>query len=137
MKIKNIINVICRILLLIISAFLMLGVEFVFPSCNAQEDGTFMSCHWAQQGVLAASMILTFMAIVLLIIQNSKTQLALSVCMTGGAIITALIPNTMIQLCVMPAMHCNAVMKPSVLACCIALAVISIVNLIVNVKTEK
>ena len=137
MEKKNKLSIGLRIIILIICLVITFGVEFIFRSCGAQEDGGYMACHWAQQAVMAAGIILTVQAAALVCTSDKKIQQIISLTIAGGAIVTALIPNIMINLCMMPTMHCNAVMRPWTIVCCVVLFIVCVINAVINLLKAK
>lgn len=136
MEKKSRISLILNIIQLAVSLFLMIGVRTVFHAC-VHEDGSFGSCHYAEMAVFAAAIALSAQSLILLTAQGRRCQIPLSGAICTLAVITALIPNVFISLCMMPAMRCLAVMRPCVICCSAAVAVIAIINMIVNIKGRK
>ena len=115
------------ILLLACSLCLSVGVKLWFHACGPKEDGSFMTCHWAQQAVLVIGCAMTVISLLALILQNGGMRRGLALAAAPCGIGAALIPNTMIKLCMMTDMHCHAVMKPAVIIAGIAAAVIGVI----------
>ena len=118
---------------LIISIFLLVGINFIFPACGLHDDGSYASCHWAGQAVLAAAIMLTAMSLAALILP-AKQCMGCSICLAVCAVVTAIIPDTFIKLCMMPTMKCQASMKPWVIICSVVIAVIAVINIVINAK---
>lgn len=137
MEKKNRLSTILGIVILAICLVITLGVEFMFHSCGAHDDGSYMACHWAQKAVMAAGIILAIQAAALVITKERKLQAIISSCIACGAIVTALIPNIIINLCMMPTMHCNAVMRPWTIVCCVVLFIVCVINAIINSHRSK
>lgn len=131
---KSKLSLILELVMLVVSIVLIIGAETFFRACGIHDDGNYGSCHWAQQAVLAAGMILMLQFLILLIVQERKANAAVSLCAACTSVVTALIPNVFISLCMMPSMRCNAVMRPWVIGLCAVLAVLGIVNLCLNLR---
>ena len=117
------------IVMLILSISLCLGSKLVFHACGAKDDGSFMSCHWAEQAVFAVSAGMTVTAVLRLFLdRQAKAGAALA--MSISAAVTALIPGFVIRLCMMDTMHCHAVMRPAVVILSVLLAVTGIVDFV-------
>lgn len=86
---------------------------------------------------MAAGIILAIQAAALVFTKGRKLQAVISSCIACGAIVTALIPNVIINLCMMPTMHCNAVMRPWTIICCVVLFIVCVINAIVNSIRSK
>ncbi len=137
MEKKNRLSMVLGIAILVICLIITFGVEFIFHSCGAHDDGSYMACHWAQKAVMTAGITLAIQAAALVFTNDKRTQTVVSSCIACGAIVTALIPNVIINLCMMPTMHCNAVMRPWTIVCCVVLFIICVINAIINsVKTK-
>ncbi len=109
------------IILLVLSLALAVGIKLVFHACAPKEDGSWMTCHWAEQAVSAASIGLTAVAVLRLFLcraAKAGTALAMSV----FAVITALLPGVFIRMCMMDTMRCHAVMCPAVMIVCLLIA---------------
>ncbi len=137
MEKKNRLSTILGIAILVICLVIIFGVEFIFHSCGAHDDGSYMACHWAQKAVMTAGIILAIQAAALVFTKERKLQTVMSSCIACGAIVTALIPNVIINLCMMPTMHCNAVMRPWTIICCVVLFIVCIINVIANLIRSK
>lgn len=116
-------------LILAVSILLLAGVKLIFPACGLHEDGSYGSCHWAEQAVMAAAMIMTAQALVLMIFRTGASRRGVYVGLACSGIVTALIPNVFIPLCMMPSMRCIASMRPCVMAGGILVCVLSLCGL--------
>jgi len=128
-------NFVLPVILLLISVFLAAGVNMFFHAC-IHEDGSTGSCHWAQQAIFAAGIILCIQSLILLIFRERTASSAISFSILGTAVITALIPNVFIKLCMMPSMHCLAYMRPWTIICCVVIAAMSIVNIVFLLRKQ-
>lgn len=113
------------------------GVRLWYHACGTKDDGSFMSCHWAQQSVFAVSVVLAVLAVIALIFRSSKVEAGLLIAMVPLSVLTAIIPQTVINLCMMPDMHCRAVMQPCVIAAGAIIAIAALVAAILRLKAEK
>ena len=121
------------ICLLLLSAALCLGSKLLFHACGPKEDGSWMSCHWAEQTVFLMSIGLTVVSAVRLCLSRpAKAGAALA--MSVMSVATALIPGIAIRLCMMDTMRCHAVMRPAVLILCGLIAVAGVVDAILSRK---
>ena len=125
------------IILIILSALLTTGVKLIFPACPAHDDGSFMTCHWAEQAVFGAGIALTAISCIVLITGGGKTALGASLAAIPLAAVTALIPDIIIPLCKMPMMQCHTVTHPavSVISCLIAFT--ALVNAVVIIRKKE
>ncbi|HCJ42381.1 DUF4418 family protein [uncultured Ruminococcus sp.] len=122
------------VLLLGCSLCLSVGVKLVFHACGPKDDGSFMTCHWAEQAVLVIGGAMTVISLLVLFVTNGGMRRGLALALAPLGIGAALIPNTMIKLCMMNDMHCHAVMKPAVIIFGITAAVLGAVYALVGKK---
>ncbi len=101
------------ILLLVLSVAFLIGSRTVFLPCGAQEDGSWMTCHWAGQAVSGLAAVLVVLAVLHILLSDARIKTGLSVAVLPVAVLTILIPGTLIPLCMMDTMRCHAVMRPA------------------------
>ncbi|MBQ8966090.1 DUF4418 family protein [Ruminococcus sp.] len=124
------------ILLLICSLGMSAGVKLCFHACGPKEDGSYMTCHWAEQAVFTIGCVMAVISVLLLIVSNNGMRRGLALALVPAGAGAALIPNTMIKLCMMTDMHCHSVMKPAVIVLGIAAAVLGALYAVIC-KGEK
>ncbi len=122
-------------ILLILSLALCIGVKLVFHACGMKDDGSYMTCHWAEQAVFAVSTGLAVTAVFRLFLDR-KSKAGAALAMSTTAAVTALIPGVCIRLCMMETMRCHAVMRPAVIILCVLLAVTGIVDFVLCRKQD-
>ena len=115
------------ILLLVLNIALCAGVKLLFHACGAKDDGSFMSCHWAEQAVFAVSVGLAAAGVLRLFL-NRQAKAGAALVMSLVSVVTALIPGIFIRLCMMNDMRCHAVMRPAVVIVCVLIAVTGIAD---------
>ena len=115
------------ILLLICSLCMSAGVKLIFHACGPKEDGSFMTCHWAEQAVFTLGCVMAAVSVLILIMPDGGMRRGLALAMIPAGAGAALIPNTMIKLCMMTDMHCHAVMKPAVIILGVVSAVLGLI----------
>lgn len=93
---------------------LTVGVMTVFHACGPKEDGSWMSCHYAQMTVFFLGIAMTACSIASLFL-NFGAGVFLHVLTILLAAAAAVIPGNVIRLCMMNQMQCRAVMRPAVL----------------------
>ncbi|MBQ4465150.1 MAG: DUF4418 family protein [Oscillospiraceae bacterium] len=121
------------VILLVLSTALCLGVKLVFHACGPKEDGSWMTCHWAEQAVFAVSIGMMAIAVVRLFLERrEKAGAALAMSLMG--VMTALIPNVMIRLCMMSEMRCHAVMHPAVVILSVLTAIAGAADFVLSRK---
>ena len=123
-------------ILTILSLVLTIGVKTFFSACGPKEDGSFMTCHWAEQAVLAMGIALTAMSVILLIMGSSKAGFGAALSILAAAGMTVLIPGVMIDLCMMPQMHCHVAMRPAVIVLCALIIVTAAVHIFMQLRKK-
>ena len=115
------------IVLLVLCAALMLGVRLMFHACGPKEDGSWMTCHWAQQSVFALSIAMTVTALARLLVRDEGMRRGMALALVPFAGAAAGLPQGGIRLCMMQDMRCHAVMRPAVIVCAVLIAAAAIV----------
>lgn len=128
---------ITSIILLVLSAVLALGSVFVFHACPAKDDGTFMSCHWAERVVCALGCIMTIISSIHLFSRNSHTKLGLSLALLPVSIYTALVPGIVINLCIMADMRCRTTLRPAVVLLSVLIAAAAAADAVLQYKRSS
>lgn len=111
---KNLSGILTGILT-VLGLLLSVGVQLVFHACGAGEDGSYMSCHWAQMAVVAIGAVIAVTGAAALAVRDRKIRMGLVAAVIPAALAAVLVPNVLIRLCMMDTMHCNHVMRPAVL----------------------
>lgn len=96
-------------------AFLAAGVMLIFHACGPKDDGTWMSCHYAQLTVFAFALVMTVLSLAAVFTGRRNLRTVLYIAVMACAVISAVIPQNVIRLCMMPEMRCRAVMRPVVI----------------------
>ncbi|SDA24283.1 protein of unknown function [Ruminococcus sp. YE71] len=121
-----------------VSIFLTVGALTIFKVCEGGVNGKYMTCHWAQNAVVLAGIVLSVQSLLRILIPNKgvKTGLSLSIFLLAAAVI--FIPNTAINLCMMETMRCHTVFKPAVIVTSSVLTVISGLDAVIGlIRTGK
>ena len=126
------------LLVLIAGIVMAAGAATFLKPCGPQEDGSWMTCHWAGQAVLGVSVLICILALICLILPDAKVKTGLSIGIIGAAALNALLPGFLIQTCLMESMRCNSVMRPGVMVASAVVAALALVNIIVSaVRSRK
>lgn len=119
-----------------ISVLFVLGAIFVFNTCPAKEDGTFMTCHFANNTATAIGIVIFALSLENLFV-SSKIKIGLNSAIFALSILVGLVPGILINLCKMKTMRCWTISRPSILIFAILFALVSALNLILLIKKEK
>lgn len=117
-----------------LSAFLCAGVRFVFHACAPKEDGSWMTCHWAEQAVFAAAIILVVQSVLLFLIRRNGIKSGIAMAMVPVALSVAVLPGGSIRLCMMESMRCHTVMRPAVTILAVLTAVCAAVTAYISAR---
>lgn len=135
---KNRLSAGFTIVLLALSIVLCLGVRFLFHACGATEEGTYMSCHWAQSAVMTAGGTAAVLFAIALIVRNLKMRAGM---ILAGILVTAeamlFASNQVIRLCAMKDMRCWAVMRTAVFAIGAVMLIAEAADLAVTLREAK
>ncbi len=124
------------IVLPILSVLLALGAVFLFHACPAKEDGSFMSCHWAQQTVFGLGLVLIVISGLHAGAGSRRMKMGISLSMIPVEVLTMLVPGCVIKLCAMKNMRCHTTMRPAVMVISILLLIASAIDVYINRKRE-
>lgn len=116
---------ILSVIVLALCAFLTTGVMLLFHACGPKEDGTWMSCHYAQMTVFVLGIVMTILSI-FAFFTKKYVALALRILTIACAVAAAVIPGNEIRLCMMDEMRCRAVMRPCVILFCVLIIVFTV-----------
>lgn len=120
----------------VISILFVIGSIFIFDTCPAKADGSFMVCHWANKIATVIGIVIFALSIENLFVEN-KIKIGLNSSFIALSIFLALVPGFLINLCKMHNMRCWNIFRPAVLVFAILLFVISVLNFILLIKKEK
>ena len=121
----------------VLSLLLTIGVRTVFSACGPKEDGSWMTCHWAQQAVFMTGIALTVISVIVLIFGSHKAALGASLAAIPVSITAALTPGIAINLCMMTNMHCHTVMRPAVTVISAMIAVAAAAEAAIQISGGK
>lgn len=125
---------ILNVLLLIFGLLLALGTVHLFHACGQTEEGSWMSCHWAQQSAAAVGGLLAVLSVLLFLVKEPAGKAAVSLCMVPAAVLAMLFPGILINLCMMADMRCRAVMRPCVLLIGGVILILAVLSALLNRK---
>ena len=124
------------IILLVLSAVFLIGIRTFFAPCGPKDDGSWMTCHWAEQVVFVIGIVLTVISLVILIAGNSKIAAGASIAAVPVAISAALIPGFAVNLCMMTNMHCHTVMRAAVIVVSALIVVLAAANAFLTARNK-
>ena len=123
---------VCDVLLLVLSAVFLAGSRSAFLPCEAQEDGSWMSCHWAGQMVSGLAAVMVVIAILHFFMADGKVKAGLSLALIPVAVLTILTPGVLIHLCMMDTMRCHAVMRPAATVFSVLIILVAVIDLLLQ-----
>lgn len=122
------------IIMTVLSLVLTIGVKSFFSACGPKDDGTWMTCHWAEQAVFGMGIVLTVISAAVLVMGRKPAALGASLAAIPAACAIVFTPGVLINLCMMTNMHCHTVMRPAVMVISVLIAVTAAVNSVVMVR---
>ena len=122
------------IILTVLSACDLIGMLTFLAPCGPKEDGSWMTCHWAGQALIALAILLAVFSVIHLVVPSPRTKQGLSLAILPTALVAAILPGNLISLCAMPSMHCHMVTRPGALVFGVLIALIALADLLVNRK---
>lgn len=134
MKIKQSIP---EIVMTALSLVILFGSFTFFAACPVADEGSIMSCHYAQVMVTAFGALLTVLSLAALLIPDRKVTAGICIGAALVSVMTALTPAVLIPLCKMPQMHCRLVMQPFVILLASLTAAASAFAALINLKRKK
>lgn len=130
------INRIIETVILILSILLTLGTPLLFHACGQTDEGTWMSCHWAQQACMGTGALLTVLSVILFLAKGAKAKIAVSFAVIAAAVLAILFPGTLINLCMMSGMRCRSVMRPAVTLISALLIIGAVIHIVLSRKEQ-
>ncbi len=123
--------------LLILNALALIGIKTFFKPCGATDEGTYMACHWAGEAVFGTAIVATVLSVVLVCMRNADVKTGLLTAMIPVSVLSMVLPGGLIHLCMMPDMRCRATMRPCVIGFSVVILVLTVVDLLLNVRGRK
>ena len=128
---------IAEIAVLVFSICLTIGIRTLFKACDAKEDGSWMTCHWAEQAVFAVSVAILIAACAL-VFYNGRghhgVKAGISFAIAVQAAVCIAVPGVFIGLCMMDTMRCHTVMRPAVIVVCLLVCATAVISCYLNRK---
>ena len=125
-KIANIVGLI----LLLVSAFQVLGLKSFFAGCAKRENGTWMNCRWASQAVIGVSFLLIILAVLLILVRSTNTKKGIAIAIIPTSLLNLLLPDILIPLCSSAKMRCHTTMLPAVRVLSLIIAGIALLEVL-------
>ena len=123
-------------ILLALAVFIAVGTAFLFRACDAKEDGSFMSCHWAEHVVTGLGCVMTVISAAHLGAKTPRMKIGISIALLPVEIYTALVPGIIIKLCMMNTMRCHTMMRPCVTVICAIMVMVTVADIFIWNKKE-
>lgn len=127
-------------MILLCGIVLTAGVNLLFTACEPIcKDGTaaYMNCHNAQLAVTGVGAAIALLGGLLAVTEKKLLNITAAFLAGAAGIAAAVLPNTAIKLCMMTDMHCHSVMRPAVTVVGVLTAVVSVVHIIIAIRSEE
>lgn len=120
------------ILIFIAAAVYAVGLKTLFRSCGPMEDGSWMTCHWAEQAAFGAAVALLIIAALRFVSANPGVKLGISIASIPVSLLGIVFPGVLIRLCMMNTMRCHAVMRPFCIVMSVLIIILSVIDIIIE-----
>ena len=136
MKDKNRKTIMIRVVMVAAGALYLAGLLTFASGCGPKDDGTWMTCHWANQALIGLAAILLADAMLLLLAQHPHVRIGISVAMIPAALLGAILPGGLIGLCMMNTMHCHTVMRPFSIVMSVIIMILAMISMLLERKSS-
>ncbi len=110
----------------IIGLLLALAPKFITPVCPPMENGMFMKCHWMGNMTIGMGAVILVLAIIFIVVKDSKISLGLSISNIAIGILEILNTHVLIGGCMKADMACRAKTIPF---CTLLAGILVLVNI--------
>ena len=110
----------------IIGLLLALAPKFITPVCPPMENGMFMKCHWMGNMTIGIGAVILVLAIILIVVKDSKISLGLSISNIAIGVLAILNTHVLIGGCMKADMACRAKTIPF---CTLLAGILVLVNI--------
>ena len=100
-----------KVVLAVVEALIAIGVKTVFSACPVMEDGSYMSCHNAENVVFILAIVQALLIIGTIVIKNKKAAAVFGALFVISSLASIIIPENVVHLCMMASMRCHSVFK--------------------------
>jgi hypothetical protein len=121
-------NSLVGIAFLALGILLSAGAAWLFPTCGAKEDGSWMKCHWSGQVTVGIGIVIAVIALVYLFLTDDRVRAGLSLAAIPVGALEIAVLNGLIGLCGMAGMQCRSTTKPASTILTAILIVTAVVN---------
>ena len=114
------------VLLLAVAVLFLVGMLTLFRACAAKDDGSYMTCHWANQAETGIAAAFVGMALLHLFVRDAKQKQGIDLAILPLCVVAAILPKNLISLCMMNTMRCHTHMLPAAIVFSILLAAVAL-----------
>ena len=118
----------------IIGFLLVLAPKFITPVCPPMENGMFMKCHWMGNMTIGIGAVILVLAIIFIVVKDSKISLGLSISNIAIGILEILNAHVLIGGCMKADMACRAKTIPF---CILLSGILVLVNIYYCMKERN
>lgn len=124
------------VILLVLGALFVLGINTFFAPCGPKDDGGWMTCHWAGHAEAGIAVVISVIALIHLLVPNPATKRGLDLAVLPLTVLAAILPVNLISLCGMKTMRCHTVMHPAVIVVSIVIILVTICDILIQRKKK-
>ena len=121
------------VVLLVFTILSVIGLLTVFKGCGPKEDGTWMTCHWAEVTEVGLGIVFSICAVLHLLIADGGVKKGIDLAIIPTALLAVNLPDFLISLCMANTMRCHVFTRPFILV----INILIIVTCIVDIFTHK
>ncbi len=118
-----------ELLLFALSLIFVIGIRSWFDVCPVMSE-KMMSCHWAGEMLKVITVLILVLAALHMTVPGEGTKIGMDISMIGICLMTAFVPGRIISICQNADMACRRVTQPWTIILCVALALLSLLDLI-------
>lgn len=127
--------------LFVICLIYTLGLFTFFHACGPKEDGTFMTCHWAEMALRGVALVMLIQSAFIFLheglsaaghdaLANRFPDLSASgPTLVPLAVFSAVLPGHVIPICMMESMRCRSILSPYALLMNLLIVIIAAIPL--------
>lgn len=124
------------IIMAALGLLLAIGSRTLFTACSAQEDGSYMACHWAEMASSALGAVIAVQGLIALLLRDRKAQGAVFAAAAPAGLLCCFIPGTVISICSMSGMHCRTNLRPWVIVLGAVICAVALIGAAAGLHTK-
>lgn len=120
----------------VVGGITLLGIFVYFHACGKHND-VYPSCHWAQNVVMAITVLLILLALLSVIMPAGRLKAGISIAMVPTALLMCIIPVFIIPICAGANMNCVSRFRPFTIVMGLAMAGLALVHTLFAIISSR